>query len=157
MPPFPLQPPGPPIHHLDLYRLPDAASMQRLDLPQSFAAAVVLMEWPERLEAAQLPASRVDVHIEALSMVGRVFNGPCSPTYYGTRRGEGGILVDVLAVRVRVVWAAAAQMEAHAGGGAWGVGVSARGVVRAHCGWRLHTALHALQLRAFCPGGCRLM
>lgn len=46
-------PAGPPIHHFDLYRLQGGApDLARLDLPASFAQAVCLVEWPERLAAA---------------------------------------------------------------------------------------------------------
>lgn len=54
-----------PIHHFDLYRLPAASSqheLARLDLPSSFARAVSLVEWAERL-GAQVPPERLSIHI----------------------------------------------------------------------------------------------
>ena len=44
---------GPPIHHFDLYRLTQQYDLHRLDLPTSFAQAVSLVEWPERLQILQ--------------------------------------------------------------------------------------------------------
>ena len=54
----PLPAAGPPIHHFDLYRLQGGApDLARLDLPASFAQAVCLVEWPERLAAAAAAAA----------------------------------------------------------------------------------------------------
>eukprot|EP00887_Chlorella_sp_A99_P001922 scaffold18.g1922.t1 len=41
--------PCPPIHHFDLYRLTEPHDLARLDLAASFATAVSLVEWAERL------------------------------------------------------------------------------------------------------------
>jgi hypothetical protein len=68
-------PAGPPIHHFDLYRLEQPQQQQqqqqqslaRLDLPSSFATAVSLIEWPERLTQHDTPQHRLEVRIEALS------------------------------------------------------------------------------------------
>jgi hypothetical protein len=67
-------PAGPPIHHFDLYRLDQQqrqqqqqSSLARLDLPSSFAIAVSLIEWPERLTQHDTPQHRLEVRIEALS------------------------------------------------------------------------------------------
>lgn len=51
---------GPPIHHFDLYRLPMGAGLERLELEQSWATAVSLVEWGNNL-AGHAPASRLDV------------------------------------------------------------------------------------------------
>lgn len=61
---------GPPIHHYDLYRLTASTDMNRLDLAQSFNEAVSLLEWADRLQAASLPDSRLDVRIDILDEVG---------------------------------------------------------------------------------------
>ncbi|GBF90954.1 hypothetical protein Rsub_03809 [Raphidocelis subcapitata] len=55
---------GPPIHHFDLYRLEGGGDVGRLELPASFARAVCLVEWPERLPAEALPGGRLEVGIE---------------------------------------------------------------------------------------------
>ncbi|KAL4445370.1 hypothetical protein ABPG77_011195 [Micractinium sp. CCAP 211/92] len=58
---------GPPIHHFDLYRLTAGYDLARLDLPASFARAVCLVEWAERLQdlggGAHLPADHLAVRI----------------------------------------------------------------------------------------------
>lgn len=69
LPPAPLAPPppGPPIHHFDLYRLEQRYDLARLDLAASFAQAVCLVEWPERLAGAPVqPVEPLDVHISIL-------------------------------------------------------------------------------------------
>ena len=61
---------GPPIHHFDLYRLTAQYDLARLDLAASFAAAVCLVEWPERLGAAPAapqPAEPLHVAISILA------------------------------------------------------------------------------------------
>lgn len=49
------QPGMPPVHHFDLYRLTPNSDFGRLDLRQSFASAVSLVEWAERLESSAMP------------------------------------------------------------------------------------------------------
>lgn len=56
--------------------------MGRLDLGASFAAAVSLVEWPERLSAAQLPKQRLELWIDILGEVRRCLELP----------GVGGLL-----------------------------------------------------------------
>ncbi len=56
---------GPPVHHFDLYRLGGPADLARLALGASFAGAVALVEWAERLGPAAPPA-RLDVHFAML-------------------------------------------------------------------------------------------
>lgn len=56
------------MHHFDLYRLSGLPALQRLDLPSSFAKAVNLIEWPDRLESAT-PESRLDLRIDVLNSV----------------------------------------------------------------------------------------
>jgi tRNA threonylcarbamoyl adenosine modification protein YjeE len=54
----------PPIEHLDLYRLTDAAELPDLALEEAFTPdALVLIEWPERAEA-WLPRRRIEVAID---------------------------------------------------------------------------------------------
>lgn len=57
---------GPAIHHFDLYRLDTPQALQRLDLAASFARAVSLVEWPERL-AGEAPAANLQLRISILS------------------------------------------------------------------------------------------
>ena len=52
--------PGPPVHHFDLYRLSGAADLGRLQLGETFGAALSLIEWAERLGAA-VPPERLDL------------------------------------------------------------------------------------------------
>ena len=55
------------MHHYDLYRLQGADP--RLDLAASFANAVSLVEWPERLPPSVLPADHLLVAIQRLDEV----------------------------------------------------------------------------------------
>ena len=54
----------PPIEHVDLYRIDDAAAeLPELGLEDAFASdRIALVEWPERAED-WLPADRIDVTI----------------------------------------------------------------------------------------------
>ena len=60
-------PAGPEIHHFDLYRL--QGPQARMDLPQSFATAVSLVEWPERLPADAVPHPHLAVHLKRMDAV----------------------------------------------------------------------------------------
>ena len=54
-----------PVWHADLYRLTGAAEeLEELGLVETFGAALVLVEWPERLGAAR-PARRLDIALSA--------------------------------------------------------------------------------------------
>lgn len=55
----------PPIHHYDLYRLEAAHDLARLDLAGSFASAVSLVEWPQRL-GSTLPPAHLALTLTAL-------------------------------------------------------------------------------------------
>lgn len=52
-----------PVAHFDLYRLEDAAEADELGLEEALDGGVAVIEWPERLGAAQ-PPDRLDVEIE---------------------------------------------------------------------------------------------
>jgi tRNA threonylcarbamoyladenosine biosynthesis protein TsaE len=53
------------VWHADLYRLSGAAEeLEELGLDEALGAALVLVEWPERLGPA-LPARRLEVHLSA--------------------------------------------------------------------------------------------
>ncbi|GBG79301.1 hypothetical protein CBR_g29451 [Chara braunii] len=56
---------GPPVHHFDLYRLSSASNFDRLGLKLSFANAVTLIEWPERM-GSRIPEERLDLRIGLL-------------------------------------------------------------------------------------------
>ena len=60
----------PPVHHFDLYRLPKGSDMRFLDMEESFARCVSLVEWPERLEADALPLERLDVKLTIMKSDG---------------------------------------------------------------------------------------
>lgn len=51
------------VWHADLYRLADTSETAELGLEDAFDAAIVLLEWPERLGAA-LPARRLEIALE---------------------------------------------------------------------------------------------
>lgn len=54
---------APPVHHLDLYRLGSAEEALGLDLDQyARSGAILLVEWPDRLEDILLP--RLSVRLE---------------------------------------------------------------------------------------------
>jgi tRNA threonylcarbamoyladenosine biosynthesis protein TsaE len=56
---------GPPVYHIDLYRLDDAASVATLGLDELFdRPAVVLIEWGERFPEL-MPDRRVEVTLRA--------------------------------------------------------------------------------------------
>lgn len=67
---------SPPVHHFDLYRLTGPAEMSKLGLGSSFASAVSLLEWAERL-GHLAPSERLDVYIG------------CAANGVGTSRFEG--------------------------------------------------------------------
>ena len=69
-----------PVWHADLYRLTGAAEeLEELGLVETMGAALVLVEWPERLGTA-LPAGRLDIALTAPRAGGRdaaiTLNGP---------------------------------------------------------------------------------
>eukprot|EP00892_Ulva_mutabilis_P008002 jgi/Ulvmu1/5574/UM023_0111.1 len=55
---------GPPIHHLDLYRLTDPASQLRLDIFALLQSGTALVEWPERLSTQ--PDAYINMQIHPL-------------------------------------------------------------------------------------------
>ncbi|MBP7001392.1 tRNA (adenosine(37)-N6)-threonylcarbamoyltransferase complex ATPase subunit type 1 TsaE [Amaricoccus sp.] len=54
---------GEELWHVDLYRLGSADEAAELGLEEAFAAAICLVEWPDRLGAG-LPARRLDVGLD---------------------------------------------------------------------------------------------
>lgn len=52
------------IWHFDFYRLESGEEVRELGIEDALASGVSLIEWPERAPD-QLPADRLDVHIEA--------------------------------------------------------------------------------------------
>jgi tRNA threonylcarbamoyl adenosine modification protein YjeE len=54
---------APPLVHVDAYRITGPEDLETLALEQAADAAVVIIEWPERIGAA-LPAGTLAVHIE---------------------------------------------------------------------------------------------
>ena len=56
-------PTGPEIVHFDLYRLESPDDVWELGWDEVVDRDIVLIEWPERLRADQLPANRLDVEI----------------------------------------------------------------------------------------------
>jgi tRNA A37 threonylcarbamoyladenosine biosynthesis protein TsaE len=59
---------GPPVHHFDLYRLETPESLSRLELDESFKAAVSLIEWAERL-GPLTPPDHLAVEIRLMTPV----------------------------------------------------------------------------------------
>ncbi|CAM9338135.1 unnamed protein product [Pylaiella littoralis] len=59
------------LHHMDLYRLQGRPDLRVLDIPHVLKTSVCLIEWPDRLGAAQ-PGNRLDVHLRAVSEDERV-------------------------------------------------------------------------------------
>jgi tRNA threonylcarbamoyl adenosine modification protein YjeE len=53
-----------PISHVDLYRVASASELDELGFDEAVTGSVMLLEWPERAEAA-LPASRLDIDLES--------------------------------------------------------------------------------------------
>lgn len=54
------------VWHADLYRLESAEDARELGLEEAFDEAVVLVEWPERLND-RLPADRLEVRLAPLA------------------------------------------------------------------------------------------
>jgi tRNA threonylcarbamoyladenosine biosynthesis protein TsaE len=80
-----------PVWHADLYRLTGAAvELEELGLDDAMGAALVLVEWPERLGPA-LPARRLDIALTAPRMGGRdaaiTLNGPGWDAFAGLLEG----------------------------------------------------------------------
>lgn len=59
------------LHHMDLYRLRRGFDRRMLDMPRVLETSVCLIEWPDRLGAAQ-PANRLGDKLRALA--GLVFD-----------------------------------------------------------------------------------
>tara|TARA_R110002072_G_scaffold94101_2_gene208259 strand:- start:2924 stop:3382 length:459 start_codon:yes stop_codon:yes gene_type:complete len=55
---------GSELLHADLYRIEDAQDLDELGLEDAFDGAIVLVEWPDRLED-RAPSHRLDIHLEA--------------------------------------------------------------------------------------------
>lgn len=58
------------ISHFDLYRVVAAGELDELGFDEAVCGSVVLLEWPERAEAA-LPAARLDIRIESAADPGQ--------------------------------------------------------------------------------------
>ena len=59
-----------PISHVDLYRVASASELDELGFDEAVTGSVMLLEWPERAEAA-LPAARLDIRIESAADPGQ--------------------------------------------------------------------------------------
>jgi tRNA threonylcarbamoyladenosine biosynthesis protein TsaE len=52
------------VHHLDLYRLKDASQLAQIGWEDIVRGkGTVFLEWPERIDAAELPAHHVSIHL----------------------------------------------------------------------------------------------
>ena len=60
---------GPPIHHLDLYRLKGPEECQRLALADTLTSSVALVEWPEVLGPHYTPAEHLHVNLRQTEQV----------------------------------------------------------------------------------------
>lgn len=57
---------GPPVFHIDLYRLDEVREVESLGLDELFASeSLVLLEWAERFPAL-LPVRRVEIRLRAM-------------------------------------------------------------------------------------------
>jgi len=56
--------PGVAVHHIDLWRIPEGKAHQLLDLPHIFSECISLIEWPQRLGAANMPSQPLEVYLE---------------------------------------------------------------------------------------------
>ena len=56
------------MHHLDLYRLAGPSDLGRLNLEETFASGICLIEWAERLEELA-PAAHLGIQLRVLSEV----------------------------------------------------------------------------------------
>jgi len=52
-----------PVAHFDLYRLAGAGEVYELGLDEALDEGAAVIEWPERLEGAGLPADRLDIEL----------------------------------------------------------------------------------------------
>lgn len=52
------------LHHMDLYRLKGGSDLRVLGIPEVLKTSVCLIEWPDRLGAAQ-PADRLGEEISS--------------------------------------------------------------------------------------------
>ncbi len=64
------EPGGPPVWHVDLYRIEAVADAAELGLDEAFARAITLLEWPQRLSTT-LPADRVDITLQMTASADR--------------------------------------------------------------------------------------
>lgn len=53
---------GVPVWHVDLFRIRDSAEAEELGLEEATAAAIILIEWPERLTSLP-PGARVEIRL----------------------------------------------------------------------------------------------
>jgi len=60
-----------PVAHFDLYRLTRPEEAYELGLDEALDDGAAVIEWPERLGKAALPADRLDVELSALPEGGR--------------------------------------------------------------------------------------
>ena len=51
------------IHHLDLYRLPNAVNLNILNIPEIYSTSICLIEWPERMGLEYYPKSYLNIEI----------------------------------------------------------------------------------------------
>ena len=56
------------MHHLDLYRLAGPSDLGRLNLEETFASGVCLVEWAERL-GELAPAAHLAIYLAMISKV----------------------------------------------------------------------------------------
>ena len=60
---------GPPIHHIDLYRLSSPAASARLDLRHTLQTGIALIEWPQKLDDSSLPEEYLCIHLNSAKFV----------------------------------------------------------------------------------------
>ena len=75
---------GPPIHHIDLYRLKHPAELGRLALETTLQSAVAMIEWPDRLGKQHFPERHLSIELQSLP---EVDHRPCTQSLSSSGSG----------------------------------------------------------------------
>ena len=75
-------PTDPPLWHVDLYRLDSAEEADALGLDDAWDAAVVVIEWPERL-GDRLPREALRLHLTGAGGATRTLTWTAPPSWEG--------------------------------------------------------------------------
>ncbi len=75
-------PTAPPVWHVDLYRLGSADEVDGLGLDEAWDAAVVIIEWPERM-GDRLPADALRLRLDRAGDATRTLTWTVPPSWEG--------------------------------------------------------------------------